>query len=339
MYKKIIINIIFLFFFTTLLSADQTITIESTGISVIKGDVGSSRQNALNDAFKKAIKKVLKEVLNISDSESIGPIISSPTKFINGYEIVEEKQIGNILNEKIKSIVNLALIEKIVNKKSSSKLIYIAVFCSKENSNFEIDTKCSNFIKNSIKNIPNTIFLPYQNNLNDSLAEIKDLLILVKYNLFQEKKVFSISMEFDNLTIDLKCLDSKSQELFSKHYQLKILKKFDESVFDKIDSPVNESIKNLLTNVVEKLQKEYQTESQAFEYYLVVKSPNTYYNIKNVTDLLDKFNINYTLEKIENRRFVYVIKGKSKEEVLKIFRFANFKFKYIKADKDIIVEF
>jgi len=256
MYKKIIINIIFLFFFTTLLSADQTITIESTGISVIKGDVGSSRQNALNDAFKKAIKKVLKEVLNISDSESIGPIISSPTKFINGYEIVEEKQIGNILNEKIKSIVNLALIEKIVNKKSSSKLIYIAVFCSKENSNFEIDTKCSNFIKNSIKNIPNTIFLPYQNNLNDSLAEIKDLLILVKYNLFQEKKVFSISMEFDNLTIDLKCLDSKSQELFSKHYQLKILKKFDESVFDKIDSPVNESIKNLLTNVVEKLQKD-----------------------------------------------------------------------------------
>ena len=146
-------------------------------------------------------------------------------------------------------------------------------------------------------------------------------------------------MEFDNLTIDLKCLDSKSQELFSKHYQLKILKKFDESVFDKIDSPVNESIKNLLTNVVEKLQKEYQTESQAFEYYLVVKSPNTYYNIKNVTDLLDKFNINYTLEKIENRKFVYVIKGKSKEEVLKIFRFANFKFKYIKADKDIIVEF
>ena len=340
MYKKIVYSIIFFLLVNTLLLASQNITVESTGISVIKDEVTSTRENALNDAFRKAIKKVLKNILNLSDNSSYENILSNANRFINGYEIIEEKQIGNILNEKIKVSINLPLLEKAVDKTSSTQLVYVAIFCSNDNSSTTIDEKCSDFIKRAIRDIPNTIFLPYQQSLDSTFSEVKDLLIVVNYKLTQEKKIYSIEREFDNVSMTLSCYNSRNEQIVSETFNTKILRGFNESIFDKFDANFVMKIEILIRNIIEKIQNEQaKSINKNIEYLLFVNSPKNYLQVKSVTELLDKFNVQYRLYEIKNNSFIFKIKGKNVNEILKIFRFANFKFKYIRADGNITIGF
>ncbi len=340
MLNKLNFIILFLCFSAFVLNAaDKTIAVEVTGISIIGENISKAKEKAFQDAFKKAIMKVSNDLYIVDNSTISDLSVNSPEKFIDGYEIVEETQHGNIFNEKLKVFVNVKALLKNAHKSYSEKPVYVLSTCIKDNVTFEIDKTCESIFRKNLTLIPNII--PVKTGVaNNDLATLfnqpKDILVIVSYEITNRKRVYSIGKEFDNITFHIDIYDSENLLIKTFSKRIRLLASIDDNPVKNIPDNFFRQALNYISDKAIAISEKAQDKSEV-SFYLVISKPENYICVKQVLNLLFKFNINYSLEKAENGSLFYRISGSTRKDVLKIIKFSHLKFYELKADNNIML--
>jgi len=330
----LLITISFLFIISVY-AASGTIAVEVTGISIIGDNIEKAKESAFQDAFRKALNKVCADFPLNSEPASV---TSNPEKYIEGYEILEEKQTGNIFNVTLKVYVNTSLIAKTTKNGFSGNPVYILSVCIKDNVTFEIDRECSDFLRKNLALVPNAkSVLPSEKIYSsETLFKMpKDILAIAAYEITAKKKVYSIGKEFDNLTFHVDIYDANNILLKSFSKKVKILANIGDNPVKYLPDNFFGDMAEFISNLNLTTFSESAKEDSATSFFFIINNPKNYTEVKNVLKIIAGFNINASLVIAENSNLAYKITGISKRELLKILKFSKLDFSSIESNDNI----
>ncbi len=344
MLNKILLYIIFFLFSANICFAvSKFIPVEATGISIINNDNTFSRDKAIKDAFQKALKKVIVNYNIEVDEDILSNILTNPEKYITGYELIEEKQVGNILNEKLKVNVDIQEIFKSLKVKTRKRFnhVYLLSYCYKnsDNDSKTLDRFCDNVIKNNLKNINNIVFLSPPESYDEIFNTQKDILVTVSYKILDSKKLYSINKEFDNIQMDITVYNSSNDIVKTFNFAEKVVSPIDSNPLAKIKPGTFNSVDVYIKSLKDNILKNKQFDTSKDKYYFIVKRFSNYNDIKNLEKFFQKFNINFTLTSIQNKTFIYKIEGISENEIAKTIKFSDLDYNYIEIGDNITLSF
>ncbi len=344
MSNKTLLFFCIIFFLLNSSVSGKNVSVEVTGISIVSDSIAKAKKEAFKDAFKKAVNKVLNNYLTSDNASIISDNIKNPEKYIDGYEILDESQNGNIFNVKLKVFVNLRYILKKTDKNFSTKPVYILSVCLKDNATFDMDSVCSDILKNNLSLVPNSTSVLPSENLTDKeslFAQIKDILVIATYNITFKRKVYSIDKEFDNLTFHIDIYDSNNVLLKTFDKKLKILAKIGENPLKYLPDNFFRDTVNYISKKSEQIASENNNIGKIDDnsFFFVIKKPKNYIEAENILKLFDNYNVNYSFSIAENGNLIYIVKDISKKELLKILKFSNLNFASIKLDDNITITF
>ena len=325
------------------LAVNKTVTVESMGISIINSNNAFSREKAINDAFQKALKKVIVEFNIEVDEEYLNSILTNPEKYITGYELIEEKQEGNILNEKLKVYIDIQKIFgslKVTEKKTFNP-VYILSYCYKRfnNASRSFDKSCNNIIQNNLKPLNNIFFLKPSETFDELFKTEKDILIIAVYDITNSRRIYSINKEFDNISFEITVYNSENDVVKSFDIAKKVVSSIGDNPLLQIKNEIFNPVTKFVNNLKEKILKEKAIVTSTNKFYFIAKKIANYDDIKNLEKFFIKYNIDYTLISIENKRFIYGIRNISENELTKLIKFSDLDYNYLEIGDNVTMSF
>jgi len=324
----LILFFILAFSFNILASGDIE-SFEVTGLSVLTQDVALNRQDAVNDALKKGMSLLIDKLK--LDKEIAAKILADPSKYISGYEVVEEKQVGNILNETLKIDISVSKIIDDFKIDYSSKKYYVTISCFKHDNITgisEVDHICERSIYDELKGI-NDIVVNISNGSNESKRFDQSLKLKFIYQKIKVNEVYSIGKKIEDLSFDI--------NVYSEDNNL--LKTFKESakIFSNLTD--NNSTFNFNVNFFAELKEFLKNESsksvgnnyskRVTQIPLIIYNSQNYEDISHIFYILEKSNISFSIYRINKSGFHLIVKNYTVDDLVKIIKSSNIKYKDI----------
>ena len=295
----------------------RTIYIYSEGIALIKGNIESSRREAIQKAITNGVKKILKK--NIS-KEKLKKIINEG---LIGYEIIKEKIEGNFIREKLKILFNDSFFNV-----SSVTIPYIIIggFIFKD-----FEYKLSKNVTTSIIEILSNLNLivlslnldeniTYDDFLDIVLKKKKDYVFVCKLNFKKFKHLSSINKDFGRLSAELIIFDRDLNLIKKKEIVKDLIIRDEGDLIDNIKNEIKDFVSSNTTNF-----KNENSESIEVKLMLI---PKNFSEIEKFVDILNQYGIKFKWDEISKKGIIFNLMNINKSKILELFKSEGFKGKY-----------